>query len=145
MFIGLFFFALFWGFLAMLVERHRGSSGALGCFLGLFLGPIGLLVCLLDKGHQCPMCKKGIDKKALVCPYCRSEISEAKRRLEQAQLDREVREMIARADRPPGILDQAGAAVGAQFRTWFGPTYARWKERRDAGAREAQENLRRKQ
>ena len=53
-----------------------------GTFLGLVLGPIGLLFVLLSGSanrRPCPFCAELIMKKALVCPHCQQDPS-AKRR-----------------------------------------------------------------
>jgi hypothetical protein len=56
----------------------RKGAGCSGFLLGLVLGPIGLVIALVMKGSRvrCPACKELIQKKAVICPYCRSNLLE---------------------------------------------------------------------
>lgn len=54
----------------------KKGQGCISVFAGLILGPIWLFAVLLDKGNmvKCRYCQKSINKRAIVCPYCRSQI-----------------------------------------------------------------------
>lgn len=61
------------------VATKKGEPYA-GTFLGLVLGPLGLLVCLLSgyaNRRRCPYCAELIMKKAVVCPHCHRAADES--------------------------------------------------------------------
>ena len=71
-------FVLNWLFccvLATLIGAKKGF-GYLGFFLGILLGPIGLIiVLLLARNRQlCPYCKSRIHLEATVCPKCQRDL-----------------------------------------------------------------------
>lgn len=64
---------VFW-LLCVIIGARKGT-GCSSAIVGL-LGPIGLIVVLLDHGDKvkCPYCREYIDKKAVKCPRCQSEV-----------------------------------------------------------------------
>lgn len=74
--------SLFCGFLGVIISKEK--SRLAGFFLGLILGPLGLLIAIAirlqqkkDKQKTCLFCKKSIHVDALKCPYCQSDLSKA--------------------------------------------------------------------
>ena len=67
--------ALF-GAISAAIAYSRGSTGFGFFFVGLMLGPIGIVVALLQ-GAKCSGCQKRIHGKAVICPHCRTEQTEA--------------------------------------------------------------------
>ncbi len=78
-----------WGALVALIggipgaiAEYRGCTstnvinalGYLGIFLLPLLWPIGLVWAIIGKTGQCPRCRKGVDARATICPYCRSNL-----------------------------------------------------------------------
>lgn len=59
---------------AMLIASSRGANTTLWFFLGMLLGPFGLLFALFSGGKQCPYCKSKIHKDALMCPRCQQKL-----------------------------------------------------------------------
>lgn len=61
---------------ATYVGSKKGSPfGAL--FLGVMLGPVGLIITILSGSSNrisCPHCAEKIMKKAKVCPHCQREL-----------------------------------------------------------------------
>jgi len=59
--------------------RDRGWRDPLSFGLIAILGPFGLLL-VAASGHEyvCPNCKKGINRAASICPYCRSVLTPLK-------------------------------------------------------------------
>jgi hypothetical protein len=69
---------LFWllcGVVAGMIGRPKGA-GLLALFLGVFLGPFGILIAIFLKGNQkeCSHCAKLIPGKATKCPFCQSSL-----------------------------------------------------------------------
>lgn len=60
--------ALF-GVATAIVASGRGESAGLWFFLGVLLGPLGLLLSFRT-GRQCSACQSRIHRKAKVCPRC---------------------------------------------------------------------------
>jgi hypothetical protein len=52
------------------------GSGAAGFFLGLLLGPFGVLLALLlpEEGVRCAFCKGVVGKGAVKCRHCGSDL-----------------------------------------------------------------------
>lgn len=73
-------FLLLCGFISSLIGNKKGETIS-SFFLGVLLGPIGIIIVLLTKGNRitCPYCRKLINSEATKCPYCQSEISEIDR------------------------------------------------------------------
>lgn len=62
------------GSLGFAIGERRENKWA-GFFLGILLGPFGLLLTLaIDNRPQCPMCLEPIKSGARVCPHCRSPV-----------------------------------------------------------------------
>lgn len=76
----IFFFLLLCGLISSLIGNKKGETIS-SFFLGVLLGPIGIIIVLLTKGNRiaCPYCKKLIHKEATKCPYCQSDITEIDR------------------------------------------------------------------
>jgi len=69
---------IFWllcGIVGAMIGSNKGEGG-LGFFLGLLLGPIGVLIVALSRGNRrkCPFCVELVNNKAIVCPHCQREI-----------------------------------------------------------------------
>jgi RNA polymerase subunit RPABC4/transcription elongation factor Spt4 len=66
---------LLFGIIGGLIGSKK-DAGCLGFTVGILLGPIGIIIALVMKGNQrkCPACKKLIDPKATICPYCHSDV-----------------------------------------------------------------------
>lgn len=59
---------------AIIASRH--NSGVAGFFLGILLGPIGVIAAFaLDGRRKCPQCASRMNDGAKVCPQCRSALS----------------------------------------------------------------------
>ena len=88
------------------IASSRGASAGGGFFLGLLLGPVGILISCFMGGEAektakqvttgqkkvCPRCAEAVQRAALVCRYCGHEFSETEApvsaevpRLEQPQ------------------------------------------------------------
>ena len=65
------------GFIAAFLADRKGSSTVLGFFLGLILGPFGILAVLAMSGATCPSCRSRIHKKATRCAKCQAELPAA--------------------------------------------------------------------
>jgi len=56
----------------------KKGIGFLGFMNGVFLGPLGVLIVMIqknDKRKSCPGCAEQILKRAIICPHCRSDVS----------------------------------------------------------------------
>ena len=73
------FWAIVWivCWIATIVVASKKGEGGLAVITGLLFGPIALIFALAGSGNKakCPMCKELINKKAIICPHCRTEIS----------------------------------------------------------------------
>jgi uncharacterized membrane protein YeaQ/YmgE (transglycosylase-associated protein family) len=71
------------------IMKSKGRSSGAGWALGLLLGIIGLIISavlpkdeagtkiqMLESGMymECPYCRSIIDRKAIICPQCRSQL-----------------------------------------------------------------------
>lgn len=76
---------LFCALLGAMICEGKGRSAALGLFLGLLFGPIGVIICALlgkdeselaqralkeGKMKECPACAELVKRDANVCRYC---------------------------------------------------------------------------
>lgn len=63
------------GAIAGVVGHYKGE-GWRAMAAGLFMGPFGVLAALLSSGNrrECPACVERIDRRASVCPHCRSGV-----------------------------------------------------------------------
>lgn len=69
---------LIW-FISVIIGVYIGVKKGEGCIsliMTFILGPIWLPIVLLSRGNRraCPFCKEQINKKAIICPYCRMEV-----------------------------------------------------------------------
>ncbi len=56
------------------VVGSQKEAGTAGFWLGLFFGPLGILVTFaLDNREQCAHCGSRLDRQAKVCPACGTE------------------------------------------------------------------------
>jgi hypothetical protein len=55
---------------------NRKGEGFLSAFLAVFLGPIAILIAMVSSGNRvkCPFCKELINKDAIKCPRCQSNL-----------------------------------------------------------------------
>jgi phosphotransferase system glucose/maltose/N-acetylglucosamine-specific IIC component len=64
---------LFGALIGISAAQRRGFGVASGIIGGLMLGPFAVLMYLVSGGNRkCQSCQKWVDKKASICPYCRS-------------------------------------------------------------------------
>ena len=84
-------FLIIWvvcGLLALVVANGKGRSGCGWGLLGFLFGPLGLLAAVgmpkVDKAapvaqdlRPCPMCAEPIQKAAVKCRFCHSDVSPA--------------------------------------------------------------------
>ena len=64
--------------ISAVVGAKRGNPLG-GTFLGVMLGPLGLVIVLLSKDKNrvpCPFCAEKIQKKAKICLFCRKEFTQ---------------------------------------------------------------------
>lgn len=72
-------FGLFWiaCWIGTIVISSKKGEGCLAVFTGFIFGPVALIFAIIGTGNKikCPFCQELIDKKALICPHCRSELN----------------------------------------------------------------------
>lgn len=105
------------------IQQSKGKSGCVGLLLVFLLGPIGLLLCLLDGSRACPYCRSAIHPDAVKCPRCQSEVLTKW----QEDIERDSARMQARAERAVRREQQPGW-LGDQMRrlkAW----HEEWKSR----------------
>lgn len=63
------------GVVAAIIGSRKGE-GCAAFFIGIILGPIGILLALGSSGNRrpCPFCKEMIHKEAVVCPHCQRDL-----------------------------------------------------------------------
>lgn len=63
------------GLVGAMIGGKKGEAG-FGFLLGIFLGPIGLLLIFFSKGNQktCPFCKGTIHPEAVRCNHCQKDL-----------------------------------------------------------------------
>lgn len=73
--MGFFIVWILCGIVAAMIGQGKGE-GCLSFFLGVLLGPFGILIAIFSKGNrkQCPACKEFIHKEAVKCPKCQTDI-----------------------------------------------------------------------
>lgn len=56
------------------VRKHAGVAGF---FMGLLLGPLGLLIAIFMRGNrpECPFCKELVHPEARRCPHCQKDFA----------------------------------------------------------------------
>ena len=59
------------GAISAAIASNRGSSVFGFFFVGVMLGPIGIVLALVQ-GANCSACRKRIHTKATVCPHCQT-------------------------------------------------------------------------
>lgn len=59
---------------AWMIASNKGGGGCLWFFLGMLLGPFGLIAAFFMSGSQCPHCRSRIHPQANVCPKCGREV-----------------------------------------------------------------------
>ena len=81
--MGVFIFWVLCGIAAAMVASSKGRSVGGWFFLGLILGPFGLLFALLagkegpaEGERKCPFCAEFIKKEAVVCKHCGRDLPE---------------------------------------------------------------------
>ncbi len=62
------------GLLAFLIALIRGGAGCVWFFLGLLLGPVGVILILFTKIYRCPQCRKRVNRYTAICPHCKYNI-----------------------------------------------------------------------
>ena len=72
--------ALVWiasALIAAAIGSKKGETGT-AFIVGLIFGPFGVLFALVSTGNRipCPYCKERINKKAEICPHCRSSLTQ---------------------------------------------------------------------
>lgn len=87
-------FIIFWiicGGLAAMIASSRGGSGVVGFFVGLLLGPLGVVIAFFLGGEKakeekqlgsgerkkCPRCAELVQPEALICKHCGHEFGAA--------------------------------------------------------------------
>ena len=72
------FLMLIWlvSWIATIVVSSKKGEGGIAVITGFLFGPLALIVALAGKGNKvkCPKCQELIDKKAIICPHCRSDL-----------------------------------------------------------------------
>ena len=66
---------LFFGAIAGAIGHYKGEGGR-AFAAGFVMGPFGVLAALLSSGNrrECPACRERMDRRASVCPHCRSGV-----------------------------------------------------------------------
>ena len=74
---------ILWLFLGALIggtaAHYRGFSNLSGIVIGALLGPASVLMFLASSGRRkCSQCQEWIQKKAKICPFCKSDATSAR-------------------------------------------------------------------
>ena len=68
-------------FFCIAIAKQKGHSMLGGLLLGLFAGPLGVLITVLVKAEPtCPQCAEFVKREANVCRHCRADLIEASAR-----------------------------------------------------------------
>lgn len=61
------------------IAKVKGGSFFLFYLLGALLWPLAMLAVIVmkDQNWRCKACRKKVDPKATICPYCRTSFVEA--------------------------------------------------------------------
>jgi RNA polymerase subunit RPABC4/transcription elongation factor Spt4 len=67
------------GIVGAMIGSRKGA-GCAGFLLGIFLGPIGIIISIVMKGNRksCPYCKELVQAEALKCPKCGAALTSSK-------------------------------------------------------------------
>lgn len=72
-------FGLFWivCWIATIIISSKKGEGCLAVLTGFLFGPIALIFAIVGTGNKlkCPFCQELIEKKAIICPHCRSQLT----------------------------------------------------------------------
>ncbi|MCB2050027.1 MAG: hypothetical protein KDE63_01235 [Novosphingobium sp.] len=82
--VGIVFWSVFFGLVAMTIAEERGDAGLEGFFVGAIFGPIGVVIAYwlgdqeakdiadVESGRRkvCPDCAELVRPQARVCRYC---------------------------------------------------------------------------
>jgi hypothetical protein len=62
--------------IATIIISSKKGEGCIAVLSGFLFGPIALIIAIVGKGNKnkCPYCQELVDKKALICPHCRSDL-----------------------------------------------------------------------
>ncbi len=64
------------GLIGLSAAMKRGYSTVAGLLVGALLGPLAVLMYLVDQGRKkCPHCAEFIKKQARICPFCREKLN----------------------------------------------------------------------
>jgi hypothetical protein len=61
--------------LGSFLADRRGGSPLTGAALGLFLGPLGVVIAAVMGGKVCPACRSRMHVQATTCPRCREALA----------------------------------------------------------------------
>ena len=72
------YFGIMWivSIIAGTIIGSKKGEGCISFLMCCLLGPIWLIVVLVSQGNRvrCPYCREFIDRKAIICSHCRSEL-----------------------------------------------------------------------
>lgn len=59
-----------------MVGARKGEI-IISILMGLFLGPLGLVIALLSRGDRgpCPFCREWVSPRAVICSHCHSKLT----------------------------------------------------------------------
>jgi hypothetical protein len=73
------FWALFGALIGVAAAQRRGFGTAGGVIGGLLLGPLAYLMFFASGNRRkCPQCAEWMQKKAKICPHCKSAVMVAR-------------------------------------------------------------------
>lgn len=69
------FWILFGALIGVSAAQRRGFGTASGVLAGMLLGPLAVLMYFASGDRmKCPQCAEWINKKARICPHCKSDL-----------------------------------------------------------------------